>query len=127
MFALEQKINGSEGNWNLLKKLNESSKNNYAQFFYYVYSKKVEPETSVYHFFKEIETITHVAENGLRDYINIKLNNSNYKYSDILGIVNNESSSSLIDKYLTLIKVLNEILYINDLQNLAKDVLSLFN
>lgn len=125
MFALEQKINGSEGNWNLLKKLNESSKNNYAQFFYYVYSKKVEPETSVYHFFKEIETITHVAENGLRDYINIKLNNSNYKYSDILGIVNNESSSSLIDKYLTLIKVLNEILYINDLQNLAKDVLSL--
>ncbi|MDQ8747736.1 hypothetical protein [Elizabethkingia miricola] len=126
-FGITQKLRGSEGNWELLKELNTKAQNNYAQFFNYVYSKKAEPETSVHHFYKEIEVITNGLDIATKDYVSLKFNNSNYNYTDYAGILNLESTATLIDKYITTLKVLNELSSQQSYQQLVKKIVNELN
>jgi len=123
LFSIEEKLNGTEKNWSLLKKTNSKVDTPYSLFFNGFFSKKAEKDTTILHYKRELENVLKVMDKGDVEYLLFKLGyfyTENYtEYSHFLYA---ENLSSVIDKYLMLIEILFELANIEEYKILVKEV-----
>lgn len=125
-FSVEQRLNGTEGNWNLLKKVNEESSLHYTLFFNHYFSIKSEIDISIFQYKKELEKIinSNISRYDI-EYIVFKLGHFYYKeFNEYAYIICSENSSSVIDKYIFLLEILNELSNVSEYKNLVIKVLN---
>lgn len=125
LFSTTQKIGGDLSNWELLKEINSKTDEYYTLFFNANYSKKAESEMTLLQYKRGIENEMNSMSNKDSEYILFKLgyfflNN----YTQYAYIVNSESSSSIIDKYSTLIDLISDLSNSDEHNELVEDVLN---
>jgi len=124
LFSIEEKLNGTEKNWFLLKQTNSKVDIPYSLFFNGFFSKKAEKDTTILHYKRELENILKVMDKDDVEYLLFKLGyfyTENYtEYSYFLYA---ENLSSIIDKYLFLIEILFELANVDEHKSLVKEVI----
>lgn len=125
LFSTTEKIGGDVSNWELLKDVNSKTDEYYTLFFNANYSKKAESEMTLLQYKRGIENEMNSMSSKDSEYILFKLgyffltNYTQYAY-----IVNSENSSSIIDKYSTLIDLISDLSNSEDHIELVADVLN---
>lgn len=103
---------GVEENWKLLSDVQEKINDPITNYLIEFYSKRAEKEQSLYRFNNIFEKkIKSIKDSGLREYMCFKINYYAYggygKNSSFILFI--ESTSSIIDRYLTLINVCQHV------------------
>lgn len=110
LFSLCQRKDGDEGNWALLKELNEQTTDYYTLFFNGIYSRKAESEMALLQYQRGIETELNSLSPEDAEYLLFKLGYFFAEdYSEYAYILSIENASSIIDKYITLWDILSEL------------------
>ena len=123
-FSLQQKENGTEGNWQHLKTISEEVKLPLSLLFSALYSKKSEIDTSVSQFKRELDSLISRANPEDGEYFLFKLGYIySGEFSKFSTLLFNESISSIIDKYVILIDVLFELSLQEEFRTLVNYVL----
>lgn len=128
LFSTVQNQEGDESNWALLKDLNSETDDYYTLLFIANYSKKAESEMTLLQYKRGIEAEINSMSKADYEYLLFKLGYFFIDdYSEYAYIINSENSSSIIDKYSTLIDVVSELS--NSLQHvdLVKEILIEFD
>lgn len=124
LFSTIQNQHGDESNWALLKDLNSKTDDYYTLFFNGNYSKKAESEMTLLQYKRGIETELNSMSNEDSEYLLFKLGYFFLDdYSQYAYIVNSENSSSIIDKYSTLIDIISELSNSEKHSDLVTDIL----
>lgn len=124
MFSTVQNLKGDESNWALLKEINSKTDDYYTLFFNGNYSKKAESEMTLLQYKRGIETELNSMSNDDSEYLLFKLGYFFLDdYSQYAYIINSENSSSIIDKYSTLIDIISELSNSDIYTDLVKDIL----
>jgi len=124
-FSIEQKLNGTEGNWAFLKDINSKTPEPYTLFFNKYFSVKSEKDTTVLQYKRELESLFYedISKSDI-EYIVFKLGYfSSDDFTEFSHILNFDSNSSIIDKYLMIIDILFELSNNNQYISLTKEVL----
>jgi hypothetical protein len=125
LFSIEEKLNGTEKNWHLLKQKNNLVDIPYTLFFNGFYSKKSEKDTTILHYQRELENVVKVMDKKDVEYILFKLGYFYTEdYTEYAYFLYAENLSSVIDKYLFLIEVLFELANINEYKTLVNQVIN---
>lgn len=125
-FSVEQRLKNTEGNWNLLKKINKESNLPYTLFFNNYFSRKSEIDISIFQYKKELENIinSNISSDDI-EYIIFKLGHFYYKkFNEYAYLIYCENLSSIIDKYIFLLEILNELSNDFEYKNLVSKVLN---
>lgn len=119
-YFLIEKLEGTEGNWKFSSQINNSTTNSYTLLFNQILSKKVEQGVSCsdYHrsFHNEIRTA------GLHDfeYLNFKLAYHLLRdYNQYTFLIYADSPSSIIDRYISLLNIIAELLSTDEEENIS--------
>jgi len=108
--SIQEKLNGTEGNWKYLKEINQKSSVPYSLLFQSLFSRKAESDNTVFQYKKDIENTIKNLGSVEMQYVLFK---AGYfltdDYKDFSYILHIEGLSSIIDKYLFLIDFIIEI------------------
>ncbi len=125
MFSIEQIKNGTESNWQLLKKTNEGLKSPYILLFNHFFSKKSETDITILQYKRDLESLTNNLNSAEAESILFKLG---YfypdNYSQFSFIINSQITSSIIDKYILLIDIISEISVIDEYKDLSSQIIN---
>jgi hypothetical protein len=108
---IEEKVNGSESNWNLLTKYLNEINNSIYEFTINASSKRIESKLSYESFLNQFQNdIDSINADGvIEDFFvfkNFNTVNYEYKYSDLESVLYVSNIFSVIDQYLILIDVI---------------------
>lgn len=121
-FILTEEQNGTENNWLKLNKISKNVTDGLSLFMAEQASKKSETKLSYTRFKSNFENVTEGVSNLLNEYLCFRLLYPGYTgFQNYSFIINVESASSILDRYLILIDVLSEIT-INGNNTLVKKV-----
>lgn len=124
MFSIEQVKNGTESNWQLLKKTNDGIISPYVLFFNHFFSKKAEKDITILQYKRDLENSLNNTNSSIVESTFFKLGNFYPdNYSDFSSIIHSESKSSIIDKYILLIDLISEISTHDEYKNLSELVI----
>jgi len=124
LFSIEEKLNGTESNWSLLKEINSNIEIRYSLFFSSNFSKKAENSTTLLQYKRELDNILKGLDKKDIEYILFKLAYFyTNDYSEYSYFLHSENLSSIIDKYLLLIDILFELANVDKYKQLVKNVL----
>jgi hypothetical protein len=128
LFSIEEKLNDTECNWTLLKKINSKIEIRYSLFFSGNFSKKAEKDTTLLQYKRELENTLKGLDKKDLEYILFKLAYFyTNDYSEYSHFLHTENISSIIDKYLILINILFELANIKEHRELVNSVLNELN
>lgn len=127
-FMQEEYQNGLEGNKKFLKRVNEVNNEPIIYFLSHFMSFKVEENTTFQQYYNNFQKLKESIKNEmLVSYLNYKLN---YQYSlsnvEISNILMLEGTSSIIDRYLTTIKICKHIITDPDFEFYHKHIFRYF-
>lgn len=124
LFSTVQNQNGDSSNWALLKEINSKTDDYYTLFFNGNYSKKAESEMTLLQYKRGLEAELNSLNNNNSEYLLFKLGYFFLDdYSQYAYIINSENSSSIIDKYSTLIDVISELSNSEEHTDLVKNII----
>lgn len=108
---IEEKVNGSESNWNLLTKYLNEINNSIYEFTINASSKRIETKLSYESFLNQFQNdIDSINADGIIEdffvFKNFNIANYEYKYTDLEGVIYVSNIFSVIDQYLILIDVI---------------------
>lgn len=108
---IEEKVNGSESNWNLLTKYLNEINNSIYEFSINASSKRIESKLSYESFLNQFQNdIDSINADGIIEdffvFKNFNIANYEYKYTDLAGVIYVSNIFSVIDQYLILIDVI---------------------
>lgn len=124
LFSTIQNQEGDEGNWALLKELNSKSNDYYTLFFNGIFSKKAESGITLLQYKRDLEAEMNSKSIDDKEYLLFKLGYFFVEdYSQYAYMIYLENSSSIIDKYLTLIDVISELSNSDDSEDLVSNII----
>jgi hypothetical protein len=108
---IEEKINGSESNWNLLTKYLNEIKNSIYEFTINTSSKRIESKLSYESFLNQFQNdIASINADGIIEdffvFKNLNIINYEYKHPDLDSVLYVSNIFSVVDQYLILIDVI---------------------
>lgn len=108
---IEEKVNGSESNWNLLTKYLNEINNSIYEFTINATSKRIESKLSYESFLNQFQNdIDSINADGIIEdffvFKNFNIANYEYKYTDLESVLYVSNIFSVIDQYLILIDVI---------------------
>jgi hypothetical protein len=129
-YFLTEKLYGTEGNWKLANKINSSVTNSYTLFFNQIFSKKSEEGVSCTDYHRTLHNEIRSASNFDFEYLNYKLSyHLISEYTQYPFLLYADSTSSIIDRYISLMNLLAELLSSNEpnARQIANDTLIEFS
>jgi len=107
-FSLKDRKNGNNDNWSFLKEINTNVTENLSLIFSEFFSKKAEKEVSTLQYKRELENIINGLDSQNTEIFVFRLGSIFYNhYNHLDALVFIENYSSIIDRYLSLIEILN--------------------
>lgn len=123
-FSIYQEFYGVDKNWEFLNKINETFNVPLSQLFSTFFSKKAEKEISILQYNRELESLVSGVNSQEGEFMSFKLGNLvSTNISNFSFILNTEGTSSIIDKYLTLIDVLFQMSLTPEYLGLVKKII----
>lgn len=123
-FSIEQIKNGTESNWQLLKKITEEVKSPRVLLFSHFFSKKAEKDITVLQYKRDLENLVTTFNGKIAEATLFRLGEFyTDSYSEFPTIIHLENRSSIIDKYILLIDLISEISTRDEYKELAKLVI----
>lgn len=126
-YYIIEKTDGTEGNWKFSAELNSKITNTYTLFFNHILSKKAEQGMSCSDYHRSLQNDIRLLNNYDFEYLNYKLSYHILKdYSQYPFFIYADSSSSIIDRYLSLIGIITELASSKDESHneLAKNIIT---
>lgn len=123
-FSIEQIQNGTESNWQLLKKITDEVKSPRTLIFSHFFSKKAEKDITVLQYKRDLENLITTFDERIAELTLFKLGDFySDNYSKFSTIIYSENRSSIIDKYILLIDLILEISTQDEYKDLVRLVL----
>jgi len=125
-YYLLEKMDGTEGNWKFSGEINSSVKNPYTLFFSQILSKKAEQGVSCSDYHRSLQNEIRSISKHDFEYLNYKLSYHLLQdYTEYPFFIYADSSSSIIDRYISLISLISELVSSNEKTHneIAKNVI----